>query len=235
MGIDWSLPPSNPLLQPRPPIPTPMSPSPRRPVDVTEDFTKAKAVGQPVPVTAFYTSIEPWLRAVKEEDIGWLEFVPDEVEAFLVPKLGRHYTETWEDEDIKMYGGVPSALDFSASRRSRPRSGGVVSLKWDVSTISDADLTTDKGLGPLSERVVSALLPDSDQHSAKRMKESEEAATQPTNSGESVAQAARRDQVVVGEVEERLKDSAHFYGLLENDVRNMLLKKLLRLHSCHSA
>ena len=72
-----------------------------------DDFSKAKQPSQVV-ITTFYTSVEPWLRPIKEEDIGFLEYTHDEVEPFVMPKLGRHYSEVWEEEDkpfVAAYAG----------------------------------------------------------------------------------------------------------------------------------
>ncbi len=95
-GPDFSVPPSQQLLPPRPPIPQPPIPGPSKPTEVTEDFTKMKQPTSTVTVSTFYTSIEPYTRNIKEEDVGFLEYTGDEVEPFVMPKLGRHYLEVWK-------------------------------------------------------------------------------------------------------------------------------------------
>ena len=127
-------------------------------------------------INTFYTSIEPWLRPIREEDVGWLEYTADREELLVVPPLGRHYTEQWEEEDIAIYDGVPTLLDFSTSR-NLASSSGIISgplSKWDSSTIAESDVTADKGLGPVTERLVSALLPAADQSTWKSLLQAEE-------------------------------------------------------------
>ncbi|PIL26682.1 hypothetical protein GSI_11258 [Ganoderma sinense ZZ0214-1] len=100
----FDLPTSVPLLSARPPVaPRPVA-GPSKPTEVMEDFSKSKQPSQ-VQVNTFYTSIEPWMRPVKEEDVGFLQYTADEVEPFIMPKLGRHYSALWEEEDIAQYGG----------------------------------------------------------------------------------------------------------------------------------
>ncbi|TFY73039.1 hypothetical protein EWM64_g10973, partial [Hericium alpestre] len=101
-GPDFTLPPISQLLPTRSSIPPPPTPGPSKPTEVMEDFSKAKQPSQ-VQVTTFYTSIEPWIRNIKEEDIGFLEYTADEVEPYIVPRLGKHYSEQWEDEDMHLY------------------------------------------------------------------------------------------------------------------------------------
>ena len=63
-----------------------------------DDFSKLKLPSQ-TSVSTFYTSIEPWIRNIREDDIGFLEHTGDEVEPFILPKLGRHYQDIWDDND----------------------------------------------------------------------------------------------------------------------------------------
>ena len=152
---DWTLPSSQDLLVTKPPVLPPPLPGPSKPTDVMDDFSRSKQPSQ-VLVTTFYTSIEPWLRPIKEEDVGFLEFNGDQVEPFVVPKLGRHYAEIWEEEDTALYGApLQSTLAARvASASTTPPKG-----KWDPSTLTEQDLLSEeRGHGPLTERLVSALL-----------------------------------------------------------------------------
>ena len=188
---------------------------------MTEDFSKAKAPATQVPITTFYTSIEPWLRPIREEDIGWLEYTADEVEPYVVPKLGRYYTEAWEEEDIQFYGGVPTLLDFSNSRAG-PSSSSISASplpKWDSATLAESDLVMEKGLGPVTERLVTALLPAADQSTWKSLKEAEdkyEARMAASKLG--VNGSLAKDKVFVSEFEERVKETTRYYGLLSSEV-----------------
>ncbi|KAJ3570323.1 hypothetical protein NP233_g4477 [Leucocoprinus birnbaumii] len=208
VGPDFSVPSSQSLLQPRPPVPPPPIPGPGKPSEVTEDFSKAKQPTQTL-VTTFYTSIEPWIRPIREEDVGFLEYTGDEVEPFIMPKLGRHYTEVWEDQDA---GILPPVIlknqEAPTSQYTPPEP------KWDPSTLADMDLVAEeKGHGPLTERVISALLPLPDQTGWKGVKAAEDAMEgRPGGSG---AAAARKERLNVTDLEARIRDNLRFHGLLD--------------------
>lgn len=150
-----------------------------------------------------------------------MEYTADEVEPFIVPPLGRHYTEQWEEDDQVVYGGIPSLLDFSSSRNAAS-SSSIVSgplPKWDSSSITDADLPGDKGLGPVAERLVSALLPAADQSTWKSIMEAEETYEAKVASGSAMnVVSPPKEKVFVAEFEERVKDAARFYGMLDGEV-----------------
>ncbi|KIJ63360.1 hypothetical protein HYDPIDRAFT_29612 [Hydnomerulius pinastri MD-312] len=205
---DFSVPLPGQLLPPRPPIPPAPIAGPSKPTDVTEEFSKLKQPSQ-VPVNTFYSSIEPWIRGIKEEDIGFLEFTGDEVEPYIIPKLGRHYLEVWEEADTEMYGGPLPGL---ASHRTGESSGSLP--KWDPSTLLESDLLAEeRSHGPLTERLISALLPMPDVTGWKGVKAAEDAMEgRPGGTG---AAAARREKVNVADLEERIQDTMRFHGLLE--------------------
>lgn len=204
---DFTLPPSTVLLPTRPPIPPPPVAGPSNATDVTEDFSKLKPPAQTL-VNTFYSSIEPWIRGIKEEDVGFLEFTADEVEPYVIPKLGRHYLEVWEDADMAMYGGpLPG---FSSGRLGESSTSAP---KWDPSTLMEADLLTEeRSHGPLTERLMSALLPMPDSTVWKGVKAAEDAMEgRPGGTG---AAAAKREKVNVVDLEERVQDTMRFHGLL---------------------
>ncbi|THH13094.1 hypothetical protein EW146_g7092 [Bondarzewia mesenterica] len=211
-GPDFTVPPRSDLTVPRPPIPPPPIPGPSKPTEVQEDFSKAKQPSQ-VLVSTFYTSIEPWIRSIKEEDIGFLEYTGDEVEPYIMPRLGRHYTEQWEEEDIMLYGSaLPSTENIRASTSYGRPSDKVPFPKWDPATLNENDLLVEeRGHGPMTERLISALLPVEDSV-WKGVKAAEEAME--GRHGVGVGSAAGR-QVIVEDLEKRIKDSLRFHRLLE--------------------
>ncbi|KAF9533678.1 histone acetyltransferases subunit 3-domain-containing protein [Crepidotus variabilis] len=196
------------LLPPRPPIPQPPKPGPMKPTDVTTDFSNIKPPGQ-VLVTTFYSSIEPYIRPIKEEDVGFLEYTGDEVEPYIMPKLGRHYLEVWEEQDM---GVLPALLiDHPPAPSS---SYTAPTPKWDPSTLAETDLLVEeKGHGPLTERVISALLPIPDIGGWKGVKAAEDAMEgRPGGSG---AAAARKERLNVTDLEARIRDQMRHHGLID--------------------
>lgn len=210
---DWSLPSSQNLLVTKPPALPPPLPGPSKPTDVKDDFSRSKQPSSQVPVTTFYASIEPWLRPIKEEDIGFLEFNGDEVEPFIVPKLGRHYADNWEEEDIASYGApLQSTLAARvASISTTPPKG-----KWDPSTLTEQDLLSEeRGHGPLTERLVSALLsiPNAEWRGVKAAEDAMEG--RPANGATA---AAGKEKLSAMELEQRLRDTMRYHGLLDANV-----------------
>ncbi|KAI0781488.1 histone acetyltransferases subunit 3-domain-containing protein [Trametes elegans] len=210
---DFALPPAVSLLPQRPPVaPRPVA-GPSKPTEVTDDFSKSKQPSQ-VLVTTFYTSVEPWLRPIKEEDLGFLQYTADEVEPFIMPKVGRHYSQLWEEEDTAIYGGpLPGTAAVRAGSHPTPPN---TLPKWEPSTLGDTDLLTEeRGHGPLTERVVSALIPMHDATEWKGVKAAEEAMEgRPGTNG--AAAAAARDKLNVADLEDRMRNVMRFHGLLSD-------------------
>ena len=138
-----------------------------------------------------------------------------------MPRLGRHYTEIWEEEDVATYGGVlPSTQAIRASTSyARPAESAPVP-KWDPATLNEDNLVVeDRGHGPLTERLVSALLPVEDAAGWKGVKAAEEAME--GRHGVGVGNAAGR-QVIVEDLEKRIRDSLRFHKLIDKPVGSLL-------------
>ncbi|KAJ6457063.1 histone acetyltransferases subunit 3-domain-containing protein [Mycena vitilis] len=211
-GPDFTVPTAASLLPTRPQILPPPKPGPSKPTEVTEDFSTAKQPTQ-TPVTTFYTSIEPYIRPIREEDVGFLEHTGDDVEPYVMPKLGRHYLDVWAEQDAVLLGaalppGAGTMRDAPADAFAPP------APKWDPSTLGEADLTTEaRGHGPLTERVLSALLPMTDATVWKGVKAAEDAME--GRPGGSAAAAARKEKMNVSDLEARIRDTMRYHGLLD--------------------
>ncbi|KAJ8508168.1 hypothetical protein ONZ45_g9528 [Pleurotus djamor] len=203
-GPDFTLHQTRSLTTTRPSLPPPPVAGPSKPTEVTEDFTKLKPPATTA-VSTFYTSIEPWIRPIKEEDVGFLEYTGDEIEPFIMPKLGRHYTELWDDEDAGIVA-YPTDADSSVFAPPDP--------KFEPSQLLDSECSTEeKGHGPLTERVIAALLPAPDQTVWKGVKAAEDAMEgRPGGSG---AAAARREKMNVSDLEARIRDTMRTNGLID--------------------
>ncbi|VDB84513.1 unnamed protein product [Peniophora sp. CBMAI 1063] len=211
-GPNFALPPDIPLLPPRPqPQPPPIA-GPSHVTEVMEDFSKAKPPNQ-VAIHTFYASIEPYTRPIREEDIGYLEWTGDEVEPYIMPKLGDHYTVQWEQEDIDLFGHVLPTTQQMLQAASWGRNPPVPPKpRWDPATLSDENLNDEElGHGPLTERLVSALLPNDDGN-WKSVKAAEEAMG--GRHGVGVGNAGTR-QVIVEDLERRIRDSLRYHGILD--------------------
>ncbi|KAJ7611727.1 histone acetyltransferases subunit 3-domain-containing protein [Roridomyces roridus] len=211
-GADFAIPPMVSLFPTRPPIPPLPKPGPSKPTEVTEDFTTRPSTQQ-VLVTTFYTSIEPYLRPIREEDIGFLEHTHDEVEPYVMPKLGTHYSQVWDEADAMVRGAV--LPEQAGKERDLSKDGfDPPEPKWDPSTLEEFDTTTEAhGHGPLTERVLSALLPVGDATGWKGVKAAEDAME--GRPGGSAAAAARKERLNVTDLEARLRDTMRYHGLLD--------------------
>ncbi|KAE9400500.1 hypothetical protein BT96DRAFT_919494 [Gymnopus androsaceus JB14] len=215
-GIDFAVPQPLLILPPRPPIQPPPIPAPSHPTLVSEDFSKIpKAPTAQVAITTFYSSVEPYLRPIKEEDIGFLEWGGDEIEPYVMPKLGKHYLEVWEEQDRL---GLPPSMNTTttiAGSSAVPNPSAVApNPSFDPSTLAEPDTQSELlGHGPLTERLIAALLPMPDSHLTwKGVKAAEDAMEgRPGGSG---AAASRREKLTVADLEKRIGDTMRSYGLL---------------------
>ena len=103
------------------------------------------------------------------------------------------------------------------------RQGRVRICGFPAAVLSEPDLLTEeRGHGPLTERVVSALIPMHDVTEWKGVKAAEEAMEgRPGTNG--AAAAAARDKLNVADLEERMKVVMRHHGLLEEIVRGLVL------------
>lgn len=200
-----------PSIPTRPPIPPPPVAGPSHPTEVDDDFSKWKQPTQ-VQVGTFYTSIEPWLRPIKEEDVGYLSYAGDELEPFVLPALGPHYLKQWETQDIHDYGHSLPGMSYDpvpARARAPP--------SWEPSTLSDVDtLEERRGQGPLTERLISALLPAPETTQWKGVKAAEEAMEGRPSGG--AGAAAARDSMTMQGLENRVKASLVAIRLIDDQV-----------------
>jgi transcriptional adapter 3 len=92
----------------------------------------------------------------------------------------------------------------------------------------EPDLVTEgKGHGPLTERLISSLLPMPDITVWKGVKAAEEAMEgRPGGGG---AAAARKEKMNVSDLEERVRDTMRFHGLLDRTVHLIPMSPQLTL------
>jgi transcriptional adapter 3 len=215
----------------RPPPSAPPTHGPLKVTDVQADFSQVKAPSTTAFAT-FMAYLEPWTRNIKEEDVGLLEFIPDDLEAFIMPTLGRHYSQVWHDEDTALYGGpLPgtAAVDPVPGPSKPPLKAHP---KWEPASLADDDLVgEDRGNGPLTERLVSALLPTPDSVVWKGVKAAEEAMEGRSAGGANAA--AARDSMTIGALEDRVRDSMRFLGLIEETVGIFFDMQIMLLISSH--
>ena len=146
-----------------------------------------------------------------------------------MPKLGRHYTEVWEEEDIALYGGPLPGMPTRPTNTIPAASTRAPLPKWEPSTLTESDCTTEEhGHGPLNERLISALIPMQNATEWKGVKAAEEAMEGRPGTNGAAAQAAR-DKLNVADLEERVKNVMRFHGFLEEVVRSLFVDRAVVL------
>lgn len=197
------------------------------------DFSKNKPPSNQVQFTTFQSYIESFFRPFLSEDLELLnerniippgfekqEYDPD-VSPFLIPKLGKFYADLWADEDSTL----SSKLNSPAYQQAAPDS---YKPKGTFDNLTDDTLFTEEiSCGPLSSRLLSAILSNNDGSDDYEEKEEgsneedpssnlnldDEVATQ-LNSGEDYKLTAEANDF--HSIEERLKRELKYIGIFMN-------------------
>ncbi|ORX69905.1 hypothetical protein DL89DRAFT_234695, partial [Linderina pennispora] len=183
---------------------------------VQDDFSRVKIPNQ-VPIHQFWTSLDPYFRAITDEDLAYLESTPDDQESYVIPKLGRFYAYKWAEEEV--------ALLKAESR------GKVMPEKSFAGTdLVNSDMSLNSArLAPLTERIISALvveqlLSGDDKTDGSGKVKSEDPATNHAGSrsddgasdaGDDLRQLSSSGDAVP--LEERLKRELRYIGILDDD------------------
>lgn len=158
-----------------------------------DDYTKGKVPNQ-IAITTFYTSIEPHFRPFTEEDLGWLRDKGDQLAPFIIPPLGPHYSEVWNEIDDT----PPPKSEMT----QRPRES--------AEQLTDENAFVDAvSCGPLTSRLLSALLKED---GAVQRAAEEEGDKEKDKQSPRVAPL----KMDYAEVEEKLTGELSFVGLLES-------------------
>lgn len=133
------------------------------------DFTRGKPPNQ-VQLSTFSSFLEPYFRPWSEEDLGFLQqrnfsevvSFGRAISPYVIPPLGPPYPQNWVEEDQQMA--------FTDNRERPPRVNPPVPPSVDVrqffangapQDLTDANVEQGTvGLGPLTARLVTALLPE---------------------------------------------------------------------------
>lgn len=128
------------------------------------DFSKNKPPSNQVQFTTFQSYIESFYRAFSNEDLKFLNtkhiippgfeklnYDPD-VSPYVIPKLGRFYADLWSEEDSSL-GNKLNSSNYGQQSLDAYRPKG------SMDNVSDDSLyTEDVSCGPLSSRLLSAIL-----------------------------------------------------------------------------
>ncbi|KAM0792200.1 hypothetical protein ACM66B_004897 [Microbotryomycetes sp. NB124-2] len=189
-------------------------PTPKRQADVTGDFSIAKP-GTQIAFNTFHTWAESYLRPFGEDDLAFLAPKPHDVTPYIIPPLGKHYTEVWEEED----SGLPVA---STSAYASPLEPPPLTRTKPEHLTEDASGAEHVTLGPLSERLVAALAFDEGGDEEEELDGAEGRVNGQIDRRSAVTDRGivvpdKRTIVDAVELEERIKRELRFIGLLPED------------------
>lgn len=103
------------------------------------DFVRVKPKDQ-IPITTFWTTLDPYFRNLTEEDREYLMQTSDQCKPYLIPPLGQHYVEKWAQEDQAL------GLQTSESKLKQ--------LQHTMSANSQHDMDSSS----LTDRLISSLV-----------------------------------------------------------------------------
>lgn len=209
-NIDFSLPPqpARSLIPPRPGVQPPPIPGPKRQAEVDEDFSNTKAPTQ-IAQPTFWSSVEPYLRDIREDDLAMLNFKAEAPELYEIPARGRHYTEVWDEEDGNPLGTTPR-LPVPALRQASgsqaQTTAATAATPAPAHFVPAVDMTNEqlvvehKGLGSLTERIIAGVL-------GRSRREDPPTSTTTTANGDGYAYAGnnKAHPVDVADLEEKMK------------------------------
>lgn len=128
------------------------------------DFSKTKAPSNQVQFTTYQSYIESFFRPFSNEDINFANekfVIPPELEhlsydplvsPYLIPKLGVFYADVWAEEDAALRSKLSSpGVQKPPLESYKPKGDG-------EGLVDEKMLTEDVSCGPLSNRLLSAIL-----------------------------------------------------------------------------
>jgi transcriptional adapter 3 len=112
------------------------------PVVSNADLTNSKPTDQ-VPIKTFNTYIAPYFRPFTEADREFLLERGDDVTPYIIPKLGKYYTEQWAEEDARpvSFASPAPPTTSGAVHHSTAHRGQPGRLNHNIPNRVDAPLT----------------------------------------------------------------------------------------------
>jgi len=174
--------------------------------EVQEDFSKVKVANQ-VPIQTFWASMDPYFRPFTESDRIILEEEVDQVTPLMIPPLGKHYLDSWAEEERSLmpFDGYESRRNSVDSLKDTTSSRNNVSSTPFELTEENID-QDDISCGPLTERLLSSLIAE-EVVAPKEVKDGND------DQNQEVQPSARN----YAELEERIKRELRYIGLLGNE------------------
>ena len=125
---------------------------------VQESVSHQKIANQ-IPITTFWSYVEPYFRRITEEDLKLLDVTQDnDPEPYLIPLLGPHYLDAWNEQEVwdsrKNDSATSKIEEFHESDRRRKK------FK-ETNSFEEVSLKNFDSCQPLTERVLASLIDES--------------------------------------------------------------------------
>lgn len=141
---------------------------------------------------------------------------PEDITPYLIPPLGKHYTERWEEEDSNL--PIASTSSYASPLEPPPL------LRTRPEHLTEDSLGAENvSLGPLSERLVAAMAfveegeeSDEGREGGERRVKMEDGERAGEGQAEGVV-AERKVQLDAVDLEERIKRELRFIGILPDE------------------
>ncbi|KAI8391199.1 histone acetyltransferases subunit 3-domain-containing protein [Radiomyces spectabilis] len=171
-----------------------------------------------VSIHTFWGAVDPLFRPLSEEDRLFLLEKGDNVKPYIIPPLGRHYSQVWADED-KRYG-IPPSLDENSFNDSISQSSKKPFTKGSASTKRADAMMRGAHRGNLIDRLLSSLVQEDIVDESSLLHESNTTHT-PTEeakgSGSGDLQVWPCESYDIINLEERMRRELRYVGLLSAD------------------
>ncbi|KAG1453256.1 hypothetical protein G6F56_007618 [Rhizopus delemar] len=175
------------------------------------DFIRVKAKDQ-VPITTFWTAIDPYFRPLAEEDRTFLMERADTSKAFLIPPLGEHYQDQWSREDQLLQTKSPFSARINAVDPQH------IKLRYIKDPITEDQLLQDDlSSGSLTERLLSSLVTEDKKTDCPVIKQEEDEEEEDDDDEEEDEEETEESTLEIFHFEERLKRELRYAGLFTED------------------
>ncbi|KAJ3203837.1 Transcriptional regulator [Entophlyctis luteolus] len=127
------------------------------------DYSNAKAPPNQIPFTQFFTFVDSqYFRPLTDEDFAFLDASPDDITPFIIPRLGRHYTEQWDAEERSLPPPSTPQQEYGLYSLGTPMlsmgsATGAIATPRGYEQIDDTVYGGDLFIGPLAERLLATL------------------------------------------------------------------------------
>ncbi|KAI8582868.1 hypothetical protein K450DRAFT_225226 [Umbelopsis ramanniana AG] len=198
------------------------------------DFVRVKAKDQ-VPIQNFWAAVEGYFNPLTEEDRRFLMAKEDDPDFHVIPPLGRHYLETWVENEQSLVPSLNSPRSpayFSPSRHNirdlhLDRNEQFHYIYPEKSLTDQQLLFEDLSCGALTERLISSMIKEDPAPDTLESAEVDDSSTEGGQNdtfdniddldGESWSDITEHQPEELTQFEEKLQRELRYIGLLGDD------------------